>query len=67
MGILSNLLVRAAPSRRAYSLACVNFFGEQMFIETLLHAKLEVWGSVLLLVNMIDEERALKRSDQSMS
>jgi len=44
-----------------YSLTFFNFFDEQMFVENYYKLKLEVWGSVLLLVNkrMIDWESAL--------
>ena len=58
MGILSDLLVRAAPSKRAlqFGLYLISLMNRYMFIEILLHARLEVWGSVLLLVNMIDGE-----------
>ena len=62
MGILSDLLVRAAPSKRAlqFDMYLISLVNRYMFIKILLHAKLEVWGSVLLLVNVIDEERALE-------
>ena len=39
VGFLSDLLVRAAPCKRAYSLTCIDFFDEQMFIETLLQVE----------------------------